>query len=114
MQAGVFRIAMAIDYTGRDQRRKAHARADGARVLDVTFPVGGDEVEMSLGTGEAVLAQGIYHHRGQGHGALTGFRLEPTDGTEAVRALAHIDLAALQIDIGPAQAAKLRRAQPGK
>ena len=61
-----------------------------------------------------MLAQHVHHHRRQRHGALACFRLEAADGVEVVGALAHVELAALQIDVDPAQPAQLGCAQAGE
>ena len=56
-----------------------------------------------------MLAQRGDHHRRQRHGALARLRLRPPDLAVAIGTLAHVQFAALEIDIVPAQAAQLAR-----
>jgi hypothetical protein len=53
-------------------------------------------------------AKRVHDHRRQGNSALAGGRLEGADRTEPVGALAHVELAPGQIDVGPARTVMLR------
>ena len=55
---------------------------------------------------KAPLSQGVHHHRSERNCPLTGLGLRPADGAVTVGALADMERAPPQIDIGPPEAAK--------
>ena len=94
-KAGVFRLAVGRDDTGPELRRGEGAVDDVGMALDLPCAVGEDEIERPLGAGDSMSLQGRDHHRQQRHAALTGFRLGPPDGVEAIRTLSNMQLASL-------------------
>ena len=61
-----------------------------------------------------MLAQGIHHHRRQRYGSLSRLRFRASDLAEAVSALAHMQFAALEVDVVPAQPAQFGGTQAGE
>ena len=63
------------------------------------------------GTGEPPLTKGVHHHGADRNRALAGLRLGTADRAVAVGALAHVQLAELEVDVRPREATQLGRAQ---
>ena len=114
VQAGVLRLAAAVTTPAAICAGMQAAVDDVGEVLDVAGAVREDEIKLALRAGEPLLPQRVHHHRRQRHGALAGFRLGRADGVKTIGALADVQIAALEIDILPAQAAQFGRAQAGE
>src|SRR5205823_3630159 len=76
--------------------RLSHFRHEGARIFELPFP------------------QRVAHQGSKWNCALRRFRFELADRAIAIGALMNMQLAAMQIDILPAQTAELRGAQAGE
>ena len=85
-----------------------------AELSTLPLPFGNTRSSGPFGTRQLMRAQCRHHHRRQRDGALAGFRLGLSDRVEAVGALPHMQFAALEVDIRPAQAAQFGRAQAGE
>src|SRR5262249_8830098 len=107
MQAAVFRPTIGRHHTSRDLRGMKAALDDAVPMIDAALAVGEGEAEFAIGAGEAVLAQHRQDQRRQRNPALARGRFRPPDLAVAIRALAHVEFAALEVDIIPPQSAKL-------
>src|SRR6266487_57235 len=96
---------------GRDLDRPQAALDDVTVVLDVPCAVRKHEVKLSIRTFELPFAQDVEHRRRNRDCALAGLALRLADVIEAIGALSDVKLAFLEIDVRPAQAAKLAGAQ---
>jgi hypothetical protein len=114
MQAGILRPAGFGDHARGDLRWLQSATNNVGVVLDVAGAIRKNQVKLALRTSKTVLAQCRDQRWRQGDDALASFRLRPPDGVEAIGALTHMQLAALQFDVLPAQAAQLGGAKAGE
>jgi len=83
------------------------AYGDEVVVHDPAQRIGEGEVEFALRAGQLPLAQDLDQRRWQRDGALAGCGFGRPDLVIAIGALAHVQFAGLEVDIGPAQAAQL-------
>ena len=100
---------MPLTTRSRDLGRMEAAFDDAGAMLDAALAVREDEAKLSVRAGEAMLAQHGDQHRRHRHGTLARFRLRPPDLAVSISTLVHVQLAALEIDIDPAQAAQFAR-----
>src|SRR5262245_12930786 len=114
MQALVFCTAMLIDDAGGNLRRMEAAADDVVAVVDAAPVIGEHEAKLAPGRGQPVFAQCGNQHWRERDGALARLRLRPPDLAIAIGALAHMQIAAFQVDIIPPQASQLGGAQSGK
>ena len=84
---------------------------DVAVTLDIAEPVREHEVELPSGTNELPLSEGIEHQRRDRNGALTGYRLGPTDLVVPSGTLPHMNCLGLEINLLPAKPAQLGGAE---
>ena len=105
VQTGVFWLTGGIDefgcthrpFEGADEVVVAGNAPSGARK---------HKAELALRTHESPFPKHVEYQRSQRHGAIAGFRLRPADHVVPVSTLAHVQLAALEVDILPTQAAQ--------
>src|SRR5262245_35203910 len=104
--SSVFRFAL-----GNDQSGSTHGCLEYTYDIVVQAKAAAGswehEVVLSFGAGKFPLAQCVKHHRSKRHGTVASSGLGLADHTVPVGALAHMQLAALKVDIGPAQATQL-------
>ena len=110
VQAGVFRFAICRDYAGGNLRRDKAAVDNIGVALDTADAIG----KFAFRASEFPFPKRIHQHRRQRDGALGGSRFKRPHYPVVVGALAHMELVALEIDIGPTKSAQFRSAQAGE
>ena len=106
VQALVFRLALIGD-ARRDLGGIEALIDDDKPGLYASAGAGEHEIKLAFRADELPLALRMDDHRRQRHRALAGLRLGRPDFVERIRPLAHLQIATLEVDVGPAQAAHL-------
>ena len=114
VQAGVFRLASRCDDAGGNLHRFQAAVDDVGVAFDAAGAVGKHQSQFPFRADQFPFPQCVDQHRRQRDHALAGFRFGGTHLVVAIGALAHVELTAFKVDIGPAQPAQFRGAQSGK
>src|SRR5262249_46094485 len=113
VQALVFGATVLVDDTGGNLHRTKAAADDADAEIDAALVVREGKIKPA-GRGEAMLAQRCDQHRRERNRALACFRLGPSDLAIAIGALPDVKLAALEVNVGPSQAAQLGGAEAGE
>jgi hypothetical protein len=91
---------------GRNLDRLQAALDDVGVIFDLARPSREHDVERSLRSSESPVAQRVENNPRQRHRALVRRRLGRADGGVPVRALADMELALVELDVGPTESAQ--------
>src|SRR6516225_8248461 len=114
LSPGEWRLTVTVGDAAGLLQWEPETLQDIRMALDATGAIGKHQIELALRAAEAPLAQGIDRHRRRRNIARAGGALGRSDMAPGVGALPDVDLPSFEIDIAPAQAAQLRRAQTGE
>src|SRR5262249_29151890 len=107
MQSGVFRVAFLRPHASGLLCWDKATPDDVLKANDCPFAAREDEILLALGTREFPFFESFEHMRPKRDGPLAGLRLRPTNRVISIGALAHMQLAALEVHVIPTQAARL-------
>src|SRR5262245_61235948 len=107
MQPGVLGFAVFRDHASSDLRRDQAASNDVLKTHDVPLVTREHKIMRALWAGEFPFPQGIQDLRSKRNGSFSRFGLWLADCVVAIRTLANVQLAALEVYILPSKAPRL-------